>query len=91
MKCTQVYVRRGRLFFCPQSLTTDELWMDQGPVAVLETNSSASDKGRALLSAVALSRVNVPHPTSWDDRNKMLLSEAGAKNWKAFSSVATGL
>lgn len=59
--------------------------MDQDPAAVLEENSSARDKGRALLSALALSRSNVPHPTSWDDRNKALLSAAGVKNWKAFS------
>jgi hypothetical protein len=91
MKCAQVYTRCGRLFVCPQSLTTDELWIDQDPVAVLETNSSASDKGRALLSALALSRVNVPHPTSWHDRNKVLLSAAGVKNWKTFSKDATSV
>jgi hypothetical protein len=45
-------------------------------------------KGRALLSALALSRSNVPHPTSWDDRNKALLIAAGVKNWKAFSKEA---
>jgi len=91
MKCAQVYIRRGRLFVCPQSRTTDELWMVQDPVAVLEVGSSAMDKGRALLSALALSRVNVPHPTSWAGRNKVLLSAAGVKSWKAFSKEATSV
>lgn len=55
---------------------------------MLEMDSSASDKGRALRSALALSRTNVPHPTSWHGRNERLLSAAGVKNWKTFSEEA---
>lgn len=77
-----IHQRNDVMWIRAMSATEHMLWIADGPATVLFVESDASEKGEAVLAALARSR-RVPHPTSWD-RPSLLLRASGARSWRAF-------
>ena len=65
MKSASIYERKGVLFFCPSSMTTDGVGIDTEPVLRLETAANLTTIGESLLRVLNESRNGVPHPSDW--------------------------
>ncbi len=84
------YLRDGRLYIVPASETTQHMWMDSGPVQVLELPPDDSETlGVTVADALAHVRRGVPHPqtsTEWNAVTRPLLEAAGVRTWKSFAN-----
>jgi hypothetical protein len=85
MKNVQVYLKRGTLYFCPYSQTSDGVWVSQDLSGSLGAASTHVDKGAALRLALTLSTSPIPPPPTWSGLNKNLFAAAGVKSWTQFT------
>jgi hypothetical protein len=80
-------LRSKKIILQPVSKTTVGLWKGDGPVVAIE-EADVSKLGESVLKALAGSREDIPHPTSWKGSFDLVLKAAGVKSWKAFVKSA---
>jgi hypothetical protein len=79
-----IFWRKGSVFIHAEDQTVDGAWIAEPPFVTI-VSPSATALGGEVLSALARSRLEVPHPTTWKpDRLEPLYSAAAVKNWAAF-------
>jgi hypothetical protein len=84
-----VYKKEQQYFVASMSQTTSRVWLG-GSATVLSEPIDDAVMGRAVLGALASSRVGIPHPRpqEWPAHEKEFLKEVGAKTWAQFSRGA---
>src|SRR5689334_13429113 len=88
MKHASIFSYHNWWLIHPDSQTTAGVWLAQPPYLKVAITVDCATLGCNLLSALAQSRHNIPHPTVWD-KNDPVLELAGAKSWRAFAKDAT--
>lgn len=81
------YLRFKTVLLQASSRTTMGLWIGDGPVVAIERNDT-TQLGEDVLKALAGSREDIPHPTSWAGSFDPVLRAASVKSWKAFIKSA---
>lgn len=89
MKRATVYGKPGFFIVVTSSETTTGLWIEAGPYYRLSADASDEDLGSCVLSALAASTNDLPHPTDWKNFHKPVWDLAGVKSWGAFVKGAS--
>jgi hypothetical protein len=76
----------GRIYLHPQSRTTEGVWILSSPI--LTTSEQDQRLGDKLMSTLAKSTENAPHPKSWKGIDDPLIKAAGARSLAAFAKAA---
>lgn len=87
MQCASAYFFQGHVLLATERETTAGVWISDGPVGVCEP-SDPMILGKAVLSALAASQRETPHPTDWKTIVNSVPAAAGAKSHKAFMASA---
>jgi hypothetical protein len=89
MKRAVIYQRKSKFFVHASSRTTDGAWILAEPC--LSADEAIDDERLAtiVLTALAGSLSDVPHPTEWTKLLLPLLKQAKVKSWSAFAESAT--
>jgi len=77
---------RGKIYLNAQSKTTEGVWIMSSPI--LTTSELDPELGNKLMSTLAKSTENAPHPKSWKEIDDPLIKAAGARSFAAFAKAA---
>jgi hypothetical protein len=89
MQSVAVYWREQRFFVAViHGSDGGDPCIQSGPVFVVQ---DVATLGQQILTALDLSRNNVPWPKDWKKVVEPLLSAAGVKSWPAFAKRATSI
>jgi hypothetical protein len=88
MKSAVAYKKGDAYYLHSSSKTTAGVWIATAPFLKIETNSTPSTKGGAILLALDASHDAIPHPTNWAGLISPLLELAGVKSWATFMKHA---
>ncbi len=89
MKFVSIYLRRGFLLVRAAQRTEHGVWIGDGPCTKLDSASSPSEIGAAVLERLAASGCIIPHPTEWvEGQASPVLEAAGVKTWATFAKKA---
>jgi hypothetical protein len=91
MKQAQFFKRGADFFVFPSVQTTAGLWMGVDPVVKLGSDSPHEAQGCAILQALAMSEVGVPHPLDWSVPTTSLFQLAGARSCNEFEKSAKSI
>jgi hypothetical protein len=83
---TTVYQRKGQLVLATSNRGSGRfsLWIDSGPVTLLNASESPQRVGEALLESLSMSRSGIELPRDLDGSERALLDAAGLKSWSEF-------
>jgi hypothetical protein len=85
-KAASAYMYGGKIYLHPHSKTTEGVWILSSPI--LTTSEQDQQLGNKLMSALAKSTENAPHPKSWKGIDEPLIKAAGARSSAAFAKAA---
>lgn len=89
MRHAGAYLRRNQIFVFSMASTIEGVWITRELCGTgLGLNVAPKVLGDAVLNALSLSTMGVPHPTDWSAISRPLLQAAGVKNWSTFSRGA---
>src|SRR5262249_27836200 len=84
-KRASMYVTNGRILLHAMSRTTSGAWIRTGEVLALSLEAlGTSLLATTVLTVLDQSKLNVPHPTSWEGFGEPLLRAAGVKSRERF-------
>ena len=87
MKRVIAYQRKAQVIVFAQSQTTAGVWIMDGAAYAAEIGD-VSQIGILIDQALEVSKVDVPHPTSWKGLFDPVLKLAGVKSWSTFVKSA---
>ena len=76
----------GKIYLHPHRKTTEGVWILSLPV--LTTSEQDQQLGNKLMSTLAKSTENAPHPKSWKGIDDPLIEAAGVRTFAAFAKAA---
>lgn len=89
-KCASVYLRDRKLFISSSSRTTEGIWIDTGPVHVVEADD-VNQIAKAARLALENSKHGISAPPPGEELTGAVLEAASTKSWRTFVSRATML
>ncbi len=88
MKSISVYKRKKRYILRAKSKTTAGIWISTDINEIFDIETPQDEVVKEILSLLEHSKINVPHPTDWNefenDINKPFLKKIGVKTWQDF-------
>lgn len=87
MKRVIAYQRKTQVFVFAQSQTTAGVWIMEGDAYAVDVGD-AGQIGVVVSQALEVSKIDVPHPTSWKGLFDPVLKLAGVKSWSTFVKSA---
>lgn len=87
MKRVVAYQRKAQVIIFAQSQTTAGVWIMDGAAYAADIGD-VGQIGILIDQALEVSKVDVPHPTSWKGLFDPVLKLAGAKSWSTFVKSA---
>lgn len=87
MKRVVAYQRKTQVIVFAQSQTTAGVWIMDGAAYAADI-SDVGQIGALIDQALEVSKIDVPHPTSWKGLFDPVLKLAGVKSWSTFVKSA---
>ena len=88
MKRATIYERKGMFYIRASSLTTGDVWAEDGVCHAVAIDSEYEEIGEHLYAALDYSCYNIPHPTDWRAVSIPLFEAAKVKSWSSFGKMA---
>jgi hypothetical protein len=85
-KAASAYLYGGKIYLHPHSKTAEGVWILSSPI--LTTSEQDQQLGNKLMSTLAQSTENAPHPKSWKGIDDPLIKAAGVRSFAAFAKAA---
>lgn len=85
-KAASAHLHGGKIYLNAQSKTTEGVWIMSSPI--LTTSEQDQQLGNKLMSTLAKSTENAPHPKSWKGIGDPLVKATGARSLAALAKAA---